>query len=192
MRSFIFIMVFAAFHSQAEDPVAKPYPVREIPTDSKRFDQIYETVATQELAAAMPKSIPLKIMQSVKASYYLVTVEDSILGLSVPEDTRTLVDDETVQLPVRYTGEVFQYTSVLGATKTVREIEVAPIPKKITKAEFILALQNGSKFTIQKGEAKDNCSACGGFGGSTLNKTTCRNCSGRGHFMRKLYFDVIW
>lgn len=187
--------MFLALRVWAADPTEPtPYPVRDIPQDSEKFEKIYEVVATQRLEAEMAalKTHEVEILQTISPGRYRVRIGETSYAMEIPIG-RTLADGEKVRLPALESDEVYQYTTVFGATATIKVAVVPELPKRMTKQTFLRRLAAGETFEIAMNSEKVRCVVCGGFGYvSSVTKERCRRCYGEGIFEFPKRFLVMW
>lgn len=137
---------------------AKPYPVQDIPVDSSKFENLYQTVAKVELEsrnAKEPKAI--QIVQHLEESTYLISVisvsgiltreinhDDAVAVL--PESAPRHADGTSLALQLVKDG-IYEYISVTGAKVTVPKYTVNDkLP--MTKEVFIERLKSGESWYI--------------------------------------------
>ncbi|MDF1862512.1 MAG: hypothetical protein P1U87_20005 [Verrucomicrobiales bacterium] len=170
-----------------------PYPVKEIDPTSEKFDRVYQLVSKQLYEDALAKMdvYNVHVLQTIEPGFYRVLIGETSYAMKIPG--KPIADDEIVELPAVETDEVYQYTTVLGATATIKVATVPDLPEKLTKDQFHVNLSNGKTYLVQIGTMKINCTRCGGFGmTSSINKTKCKNCAGEGHFIKPKMFRVQW
>jgi hypothetical protein len=188
-----FCTILLAISLCAEDEAPPLYPVRGIPKDSEKFDRIYNAVADQLVEAEMKllKKHEVEILQTISPQRYRVQIGDVTYALEIPG--KPLPDGEVIMIPVVETEEVFQYTTVLGATSTIKVAAIPEIPKRLTKDQFLMLLEAGKHFDITMGKTEVRCTGCGGFGKkSGLSEEACGRCDGVGIFRVPVYYRVIW
>lgn len=189
----LFSILAVALSAVAEEPEATSYPLRSVDPNSEKFARIYEEVAAQLYTAELDAidTYNVTILQTISPGQYRVRVGETVYAVAIPG--KPLADEEVVELALVETDEVFQYTTVLGATSTIKKAKLAESPEKLSKQQFMLLLEAGQKFPIQMGEEKINCTGCGGFGvTSSVTKVQCKRCRGQGGFMKAIIYSVQW
>ena len=156
------------------------YRVSTTGTDKTELLKVFHAV--QELENP-PNTVQLVVSQRISKREFLVhKVYDlyTVFWL-VTKDQHNVADDEVLELNIAATGRTREYRTVLGATKTVREITDDVSTPKLTQEDFVAALKQGKKWTL-KGFHKEKCPNCLGSGhiGFSVQKLDCPMCKGTG------------
>ena len=104
-----------------------------------------------------------------------------VYWLKTKED-HDVADGETLsEMFTEPTGKTREYTSVLGAKKTCRELAEMDKNVEFSKEDFLAALKEGKTWTLVN-FSKSKCSQCGGSGklGALKNYAQCPGCKGKG------------
>ena len=114
---------------------------------------------------------------------------------AVELDGGPFADDTTIRVRIQDTGQVYAYTSVLGAKTTVRVMQIVPEPSLHTPSydDFIAAVKAGKSFDVLR-DALFNCPDCqaSGFvkvidGGGRLGlRKLCPTCKGKKTIIRRV------
>jgi len=105
----------------------------------------------------------------------------TIYWLKTKED-HDVADGETLSnMVIVPTGKTREYTSVMGAKRTCRELTETGENMGFQKEEFLAALKQGKTWTL-KDFSKSKCFQCGGTGklGVMKNYAQCPDCKGKG------------
>ena len=175
---------------------ARPYPVKDIPLDSEKFERIYQEVSNLVYEEDINKTHPwrVEILQTIQSRVYRVRAGERTYLLEIPTEKK-YADGEFVDVDARPTGEVYSYTSVTGAKIT---IPVAEIPERMTKEEFLTRLKTGDSFEITV-YTEPVCNVCKGRGKvfnaskralAKAEKSKCKSCDGTGK--TPVHLEVVW
>lgn len=175
---------------------ARPYPVKDIPLDSEKFERIYQEVSNLVYEEDINKTNPwsVEILQTIQSRVYRVRAGERTYLLEIPTEKK-YADGEFVAVDARPTGEVYSYTSVTGAKIT---IPVAEIPERMTKEEFLTRLKTGDSFEITV-YTEPVCNVCKGRGKvfnaskralAKAEKSKCKSCDGTGK--TPVHLEVVW
>jgi hypothetical protein len=195
--------VVALSSSLASPAVAEDYPMWEIPLEDPRWEKILLVVNSAILDAAdrAKKEAPerwVKILQHINESSYLAQIKPTggeweTVRLELPENMRILADGETFNSPLELTGQMFQYTTALGAKATVK---VCQIPgtgtafRKMNMEQFVSRLKAGETWEIVMDQVTTPCRFC--RGAAIVNGGSCRQCDGKGGQTIQRNLKVCW
>ncbi len=166
----------------------KDYPMRNIPKDDPRFQSVLQSLNSQRNHGN--KEV-ITIIQHSSGSDYLARIGESPSIVLLKNVEGKWADNDQFQGTASPTGDLYEYSNVLGAKRTVR---VFTMLREITPDELILRLKNGETFSINKGMTNVPCTTCEGRKTATINgkKTYCRTCSGQGVATVPQRVNVLW
>lgn len=215
-RAIIFLLAICSNAQQAQ-----VYSIKEVDPTSEKFETILKAVDHEQFSTLI-KEHPLseiKIQQHISGAAYLINLAkaDKVYYLEIPTDS-VFPDDKLIQACVDKTNEVYQYTSVQGAKKSVaklklliaidinqeteqalahkKELKILAWPRKITKDELLTRLQAGEIFPVRIPRSI-KCSVCLGFGHKSdkTNMTKdiqCSSCGGQGSVTVEDIYKIKW
>lgn len=176
--SIAFVLLSLAYPSLLRSEEAIDYPIRGIDPASDKFSKVYSEVTfALEMAKAKSRARSrVKVIQNIAEGAYLVSIGKK--NYVMMRHGGILTDDTELDLVVTDTGEVYQYTSVLGAKKTVGIIKEAE-DSLMSREEFISRLKAGESFTLPLKVGERGCKKCYGRGktGGGLSGPPARVCT---------------
>ena len=195
---------------QEQSEKAKPveFRVSAVGADKTEFQRIFQAVQAKvikkekekdyvakakENRAAANKVTEYVVNQKINAHEFLVHIrhEPDALRWLITQKTYNLADGDPLRIHATRTGNTREYTTVLGAKKTVHEIQeeelvegVKPVKDakpKFSEADFIEALKQGKTWKLVD-FSKTRCSRCFGHGnlGALNQNAKCNACEGKG------------
>jgi hypothetical protein len=167
---------------------AVPYPIKGIPQESEKFKAIFREVAAAELQNNQKGKSYITILQTIAPGKFLAEITgDKTIALDLPGATHA--DDTRFSLVLENSGELYRFTTVLGALRTVETYREATPANPLTTEQFLTNLQSGKTYFLPKQYPDATCKTCNGFG-KTPNKGTqlrtgdakapCPDCDGKG------------
>ena len=202
LASFLFLefSLLFAFGVEVSKEITYP-PLRDLPADSPKLQKILSEIV-QNQSASRDNTKRLKISQHIDGSNYLADLmrhprRGIVVKLELLKRDAIIPDDTWVTIHAEETGKVYQYTTVLGAKKTVPIWKESTIPA-ITNESILELLKMGNSYTIEKlSDKKGQCKSCTGSGKvydsrSASRKKACKECGGSGKVKIKLRIKVRW
>ncbi|MEI6674632.1 MAG: hypothetical protein WCO57_05600 [Verrucomicrobiota bacterium] len=174
-------------HAPKKDNVVV-FSVSKAGADKSELLKVFAAVQMQENPRQIGPPVYL-VVQRISLRDFLVHVRDdsgTLYWLRTKED-HDVADNERLQnVSAVLTGKTREYVSVLGAKKTVRELEEKEgengmEKKELTKEDFLEKLKEGKTWTLSK-FSKVKCFTCLGNGkfGALRNYARCQDCDGVG------------
>jgi len=188
---------------KASEPIR--YPMSGVAFESEKFKKVFLSVKQMQ-ESRNKKRLPIfTIVQNISAGKYLVKDpknRDSFALLEYP-GAGLVADDTRVEAAAVLTDRIYQYTTVLGAKKTIPVYEKVEIEEEraFDELEFREKLIAGTTYLIPMEMPPANCKECNGFGkvpGTTKYerrgdaKKFCDVCKGNGKVIIKQVFEVCW
>lgn len=195
---------------QEQSEKAKPveFRVSAVGADKTEFLRVFQAVQAKvmkkekekenaerakENRAAASKFTEYVVNQKINAHEFLVHIrhEPDALRWLITQKIYNLADGDVLKIHTGRTGNTREYTTVLGAKKTVHEIQeedviedvksVKDAKPKFSEADFIAALKQGKTWKLVD-FSKTRCIKCFGRGNlGTLNQNAkCNACEGKG------------
>jgi hypothetical protein len=169
------------------------FHVSQTGTDKAELMRAFKAVQKSELEKnedhSKPKSVVEQYVvdQRISSHEFLLhprNATDTRLWLITKRD-RKAVDGDVITVRTVRTGNIREYVSVLGAKKSVREIEEVEKEKvdksEFTHDDFLAALKDGKTWTL-KSFLETKCEKCFGTGnlGAAHDYKKCPHCEGKG------------
>ena len=142
----------------------------------------------------------INIMQHFGGQRYLARYGSTDSSMFVIDlDGGPYADDTTLRIRTEDTGQVFSYTSVLGAKKTVRVLRSVSEPslRAPTYEDFVQAVKDGHAFDVLR-DASVPCPECRGTGfvkardqdGRLGLRKICPVCNARKTVIRRAWYRI--
>ena len=114
----ITIILLASLSRGQSENKPEVFNVSKTGNDKTRLVEVFKAVSQQEFASQIPPSIVLKTSQKIDNHNYLVYWKGAIYWL-ILKNPQDIADNNQIVITGYETGETKEYTSVLGANKTV-------------------------------------------------------------------------
>jgi DnaJ-class molecular chaperone len=167
------------------------YQVSKGGKDKKLLMSVFHAVQAIELKGE-DEEVRLLVTQKIAPKELLVKYRGSSYWLYTDE-TYNIVDDEVLKLKVTITNETKKYTTVLGASKTIRVMREAKLTPFLTftQKDFVRRLKKGDSWVLKQFQEK-SCANCFGNGklSALKNYAKCPDCRGEGSTV--IDYTVKW
>ena len=132
-----------------QEQIAAMYGVREngIIVQSRRYR--YFGSGDWRVESSRGTALPYRILQHIEGSRYLASgTHYNADTFAIDIEGRQYPDNTVLNLLLEHTGQLYSYTSVLGAKRTVRVMQVAYEPDllPIKYEEFVASIKDGHTF----------------------------------------------
>jgi hypothetical protein len=217
----ISVMLFARFFCLPT--IAEDYQMKTVPLDDPRWGSILALVNDQSAAraAAAGEEKMIEIVQFIEGSSYLARMntppkvlgsiaqsinwisgrpvnfappgEWSTIRLDLPPGSSRIADGEKMVKSIEDTGQLFEYTTPLGANATVKVFRLAGMSeefRQLTKSEFLERLKAGKSWTVSVPQITKLCGFC--RGAKVLSGAPCPQCKGDGGDIIERIVNIMW
>ncbi len=216
--SSISVLLFAV--ASCSTAIAEDYQMSTVPVDDPRWGRILALVneQTANRAAAAAESgdeKTIEIVQFIEGTSYLAMMrtpqqlagsvaramgttfvpagEWSTVRLDLPPGSSRLADGEKMLKSVEDTGQLFEYTTALGANATVKVFRLAGTSadlQQLTKDQFLERLKAGKTWTVTVPQVTSRCSFC--RGAKFVSGAPCPQCKGVGGEFVERIVNITW
>lgn len=137
-----------------------------------------------------------QVTQTLSPGEFLVKHGGALVHVSAPG--LAVADGALIAGDLTPTGGLHTYTTVLGASATVRSFLFHPVPVHLTPETFTQSLQAGETFIIEhQSPASVPCDACQGWGRTSgpkagTPKQPCTTCKSTGKLRASNMILVVW
>jgi len=180
------------------------YPLKDVPIESEKFQKIFALAAEQEAKKKTLGRRSFRVSQSLAPGQHLGYWGSSTkqVLLLIPNGP-LIADDSVISVPsASPTGELKQFTTVLGAVSTV-EIHKADTEQQerpFDAIEFREKLMTGVTYQVKIQLPPKTCTHCNGFGKITDTsrnrskdgKAPCPDCKGSGKQIITQPYEICW
>lgn len=169
-----------------EPPPSKPIEIKElsirgVAEDSPLFSNVFAKVYQQDIP--VQTLVRVNVVQSVGVGVTLAMLEEGLDIVMVLGDTQKRADGDAFYAILQDTGRIQDYTTVLGAKKSVH---VYNVKHPITREGMIAMLKAGGTYDISLGDVAVTCGECGG------KPVPCKMCNDTGKLMAPQTTHIKW